>query len=278
MRIAGRLQIGIVIVLILLSATAYLLIYHIPLTAQINRLSTKLFSLKEDVSAKEKEYEKIKEILSGADYSNVLKHISSWESMEPGMFLSKLSGIAGRSGIDLILVEPEKEGNIAGHESYPFKLIAEGSYESMSTFIRELEEMPFLIISQLELKEDPSKRGLIHAQLLANIVSLKINKQLVEGIHIPSDSEERIKAKAPDRDPFQAPFLYFSIGKGEVVDIFRGIELKGIMDIDGKKAALINGQIMHEGDSIKGFDIKRIERKRLILQRKDVHYYLELKD
>lgn len=279
MRFAGiRFSTVIIVTLIFLTATAYWLIFHLPLSAEINRLKTKLSSLKDEISVKEMEYKRLKETLSRSDYSYIIREILTWEDVDTGVFLSKLSYLAGKSGVDLMLVEPESQRKIAGHEGFPFRLVAEGNYESMTTFIKGLEEIPFLIISDIELKEDPKKRGLIHAQLLANLLSLKIDKQFVEGIHIPSDDGGKIKSSAVERDPFQPPFLYFSIGKGEVMDIFKGVELKGIIDIEGKKAAIINGQIMHEGDSIKGFDIKRIERKRLILQKKDVQYYLELKD
>ncbi len=279
MKFAGiRVSTIIVVALIFFSAAIYWLIFHLPLSAEINRLKTKLSSLKDEISTKEMEYGRLKETLSRSDYSNIIREILLWEDMDTGLFLSKLSYIAGKSGVDLILVEPQSERKIAGREGFPFKLVAEGSYESMITFIKGLEEIPSLIISEIELKEDPKKRGLINTQLLANLLSLKIDRQFVEGVTIQSDYGGKIKSSAVERDPFQPPFLYFSIGKGEAMDIFKGVELKGIMDIEGKKAAIINGQIMHEGDSIKGFDIKRIERKRLILQRKDVQYYLELKD
>lgn len=98
-------------------------------------------------------------------------------------------------------------------------------------------------------------------------------KEVAKKVDMPVQNEAKIKDTPPvvysntwGNDPFYDPSL--EVKKAPVRTVSRRIylTLKAISFSQGKSVAMINSQILAEGDRIEGYTIKKIKQKEVILE------------
>lgn len=190
-------------------------------------------------------------------------------------FLEKMNGLVNRLGIKTIMVKPMPEEESPDYIRYPFLVEARSKYEEIVKFIDSLENSFKLNLDDLHIENDP-KAPLWHR------VKFTVSTFELKGTE-SSPSHEKGKVKgAPlqmvvrnDITVKRDPFLEKELRKGKRVarasirKVRRKrappLKLKGIIDIAGKKVAIMNDKIVREGDWIAKHRIVRIGEDEVIV-------------
>jgi len=175
-------------------------------------------------------------------------------------FLEKMNELVNRLGIKTVMVKPMPEEESPDYIRYPFLVEARSKYGEIVKFIDSLENSFKLNLDDLHIESDPKDPLWHHLKFTVSTFELKSEESLpshekgkVKGTPLQMVIRNDIKV---NRDPFLEQELERGkrVAKVPIREIRRKrrpvLKLKGIIDIAGKKVAIINDKIVREGDWI----------------------------
>ena len=190
-------------------------------------------------------------------------------------FLEKINDLVNRLGIKTIMVKPMPQEESPDYIRYPFLVETRSKYEEIAKFIDSLENSFKLNLDDLHIENDPKTPLWHRLKFTVSTFELKSAESS------PSDETGKVEA-APiqmvvknDITLRRDPFLEKEVPKGEkkvtTVSLPKRrrkgrppLKLKGIIDIAGKKVAIMNDKIVREGDWIARHRIVRIGEDEVI--------------
>jgi Tfp pilus assembly protein PilO len=189
-------------------------------------------------------------------------------------FLQKMNELVNRLGIKTNMVKPMDQEESTDYIRYPFLVEARSKYGEVVKFIDSLENSFKLNLDDLRIENDP-KDPLWHRlkftvstfELKDTESSVPHEKGKVESAPLQMVVNNDITVK---RDPFLEKELKREkrVVKAPIRKIRRkrlpSLKLNGIIDIAGRKVAIMNDKIVREGDWIAKHQIVQIGEDEVI--------------
>jgi Tfp pilus assembly protein PilO len=189
-------------------------------------------------------------------------------------FLQKMNELVNRLGITTNMVKPMDQEESTDYIRYPFLVEARSKYGEVVKFIDSLENSFKLNLDDLHIENDP-KDPLWHRlkftvstfELKDTESSVPHEKGKVESAPLQMVVRDDITVK---RDPFLEKKLKREqrVVKAPIRKIRRkglpSLKLNGIIDIAGRKVAIMNDKIVREGDWIAKHQIVQIGEDEVI--------------
>ena len=190
-------------------------------------------------------------------------------------FLKNIDRLAGRLGFKTNAVTPMDGEETTDYIRYPFLVETRSKYREIVQFIDSLENILGLNLDDLHIENDPKDPSWHRLKFTVSTFELKRAKSL------PSDKPGKMEVPpiqmvvkddiAVKRDPFLEKKLEgvkrvatAAISKERPKRLPR-LKLNGIIDIAGKKVAIINNKIIREGDWIARYRILQIGEDKVIV-------------
>jgi Tfp pilus assembly protein PilO len=203
-------------------------------------------------------------------------------------FLGMVNKLVNRLGIRTETVKPEPEQETPEHIRYPFLVETKAKYEEIVKFVDSLENGLGLNVDDLHIRNDP-KDPLWHR--LKFTVSTFESKEAESPLpdETPKEGPPPIEVEVRDditvkRDPFvekeeeKKKVVVARKPKERPPRRLTRLKLKGIIDIAGKKIAIINDTVVREGDWILKHRIVRIDEDKVILEYRGRERVLKIED
>lgn len=189
-------------------------------------------------------------------------------------FLEKVNELVNRLGIKTIMVKPMPEEESPDYIRYPFLVEAKSKYEEIIKFIDSLENSFKLNLDDLHIENDPKDPLWHRLKFTVSTFELKGTES--------SSFNEKGNLKGPPlqmvvrnditvkRDPFleKEPTKEGRVVTASIPKIRRKrlppLKLNGIIDIAGRKVAIMNDKIVREGDWIAKHRIVQIGEDEVI--------------
>jgi Tfp pilus assembly protein PilO len=279
---------ALVIVFIGASLLCYLFLYR-PKISKAVKGSREVSSLNGKVEKAVTEAKKIREEIDRINKEKVnvdyfTRHQIPPEQRTP-TFLAKVNDVVNRLGIKTVMVKPMPQEESLEYIRYPFLVKAKSKYEEIVKFIDSLENSFGLNLDDLHIESDPKDPLWHHLTFTVSTFEFKRaesppfeKKGTDEGSSIQVVVRSDI---AVTRDPFLEKEKRFiaSIVPKKKRERLPPLQLNAIIDIAGRKIAIINDTIVKEGDWVAKHRIVRIgenevvaiyRRKELILKIEDL--------
>lgn len=202
--------------------------------------------------------------------------------------LEQINRISNQMNIRFVAIKPLDEEETDEYRKYPFLIETKAAYPELVNFVHRIENGMRLSLGKLQIERDPKDVSMHRLQFTLNIVEL--NEDLDFGPEIPagtvfSDPTET-ELIAVFRDVFspkQGTTVVQLPKPPEPAKVVKKkrrppkLNLMGIMEIAGKRVAIINDKIVRPGEVILKQRVERIEDDRVIIGRGDQQYSLFLK-
>ena len=282
---------ALVIVFIGASLLCYLFLYR-PKVIKVVKGTKEISSLKGRVEKAitetreiREEIDRISEEKRNVDYFT--RHQIPPEQRTP-TFLAKVNDVVNRLGIKTVKVKPMPQEESSEYIRYPFLVEAKSKYEEIVKFIDSLENSFGLNLDDVHVENDP-KDPLWH-DLKFTVSTFEFTRAesqppgkegAEEGSSIQPEVRDDI---AVARDPFLEKELKREkrIVKAPIRKIPRKglppLKLNAIIDIAGRKIAIINDTIVREGDSVARHRIVRIGENEVVTTYGTKERILEIED
>ena len=226
-------------------------------TREISSLKGKV---EKDITENKKireEIDRISKEKRNVDYFT--RHQIPPEQRQP-TFLAKVSDVVNRLGIKTIMVKPMPQEESPEYIRYPFLVETKSKYEEIVKFVDSLENSLGLNLDDLHIQNDP--KDLLWHRLKFTVSTFELTSTK------PSPPDKKPKEGGPPirvgikddievkRDPFLEKELKREkrVVKAPIRKIWRKrrppLKLNGIIDIAGRKVAIMNDKIVREGDWI----------------------------
>ena len=203
--------------------------------------------------------------------------------------LEQINRISNEMNIRFVAIKPLDEEEAAEYRKYPFLIETRAAYPELVNFVHRIENGMRLSLSNLQIERDPKDVSMHRLQFTLNIVELDADVDFGPAISadtVSPDSKETEELIAVFRDVF-SPKQGTTVAQlpkpPEPAKVFKKkrrppkLNLMGIMEIAGRRVAIINNKIVRPGDVILKQRVKRIEDDRVILMRGSQEYPLFLK-
>lgn len=265
--------VALVVFFIGVSSLFYLFVYRPKMskaskgTRAISSLSAKVERAIQDLKAIQEEIERINREGLNVDYFKG-QHIPSEERTPT--FLKNIETLAGKLGFEYDGVKPMDEEETLDYIRYPFLVETKSKYREIVQFIDSLENSLGLNLDDLHIENDPKAPEWHRLKFTVSTFELKRTE------FAPPDKPGKEQAVPPQivvrdirvtRDPFVEKRK-----KEEKKVAAAGtrkkrpprLKLNGIIDIAGKRIAIVNDKIVKEGDWIANHRILKIEKDEVI--------------
>ena len=185
--------------------------------------------------------------------------------------LQQLAEEADRARIDFISILPQKEIEEEGFMKMPVEIVLRCGYYNLTNYLKRIENLPRLVeIEGIEIRTKGDLAPRLEVKLKVNTFSLK---------------EEGIKKKRTTAQKGEASFIYekdpfLSLGKEKqrLTSELLTLTLTGIL-WEGKEAsAIINDDIVKEGDFIGEKKVLKIRKDEVVLGEGEEKYILKLEE
>jgi len=185
-------------------------------------------------------------------------------------FLAKINDLVNRLGIKTIMVKPMPQEESPEYIRYPFLVEAKSKYEEIVKFIDSLENSFGLNLDDLHIENDPKDPQWHRLKFTVSTFELK-RAESPPSEEMPEGEAPSIQVVVRDdiavkRDPFlekEKRVVTRPIWKKRKKRL-PPLKLNGIIDIAGRKVAIINDKIVREGDWIGRHRIVRIDDDEVI--------------
>ena len=265
---------ALVVVFIGASLLCYLFLYRpkvikvIKGTREISSLKGRIEKAITETRETREEIDRISEEKRNVDYFT--RHQIPPEQRTP-TFLAKVNDVVNRLGIKTVKVKPMPQEESSEYIRYPFLVEAKSKYEEIVKFIDSLENSFGLNLDDVHVENDP-KDPLWH-RLKFTVSTFEFTraespppgkKGTEEGSSIQVVVRDDI---AVTRDPFlekEKRLKERIIPKKRLVRRLPLLKLNAIIDIAGRKIAIINDTIVREGDWVAKHRIVRIGENEVV--------------
>ena len=273
---------GLVLIVILLGEVA---VSHLLLRPKQKELSevkqkhagleTKLSKVNQKI---EKQTEQLQQLQQELTSPITEARIELSDGLEVPTFLEYISRLVQSLEIQYISIQlnPEKAGSL--QTSYNIKVNSE--YRKIVRLVDNLESQLNLGVENLKIKAGEDNPYLHEASFDLSFL------KMAEEQGLPADPEKLeavlklaqvFTKKSVKKDPFYHRIISKKGRKRFVAKSKVDLVLRGIMEVMGKKVALINQHILHEGDQIKGYRLVKIGQNKVNLRRRKRKYVLNLR-
>jgi Tfp pilus assembly protein PilO len=265
---------ALVIVFIGASLLCYLFLYR-PKVMKAVRGTREISSLNGRVEKAITEAREIREDIDRINKEKVNVDYFTRHQIPPDQrtptFLAKVNDVVNRLGIKTVMVKPMPQEESPEYIRYPFLVEAKSKYEEIVKFIDSLENSFGLNLDDVHVENDP-KDPLWH-RLKFTVSTFEFTraesqpsgkKGTEEGSSIQVVVRDDI---AVTRDPFleqEKRLIARIIPKKRLVRRLPPLKLNAIIDIAGRKIAIINDTIVREGDWVAKHRIVRIGENEVV--------------
>lgn len=203
--------------------------------------------------------------------------------------LEQINRMGNQINIRFVAVRPLDEEDAPEYRKYPFMIEARGAYPELVNFVNRMENGMRLSLSDLRIETDQKDNSTHRLRFILNIFELKDDLQVGQG----ESGDRGVSLRPKDMDLVAVYRDPFSLTKRTgVVQLPKKpkptkvamkkrrppkLVLMGIMDIAGRRVAIINNKILRQGEVIRGQRIDRIEHDHVVIALKDSTYPLYLK-
>ncbi|MBW2059357.1 MAG: type 4a pilus biogenesis protein PilO, partial [Deltaproteobacteria bacterium] len=201
--------------------------------------------------------------------------------------LEQSNRMGKQMNIQFVAVKPLDEEEGPGFRRYPFLIETRAAYPELVNFVDRIENGLRLSLGDLKIEADKKTPAMHRLQFTLNIFELTndlgADTAGSDGNQILSARTERISV---GRDPFspkaKATVAAASQKRKPTKRTVRKrkrpkLVLMGIMDIGGRRRAIINNRALRSGETIEGQRIGRIEEDHVIVEAGGRAYPLYLK-
>ncbi len=267
---------ALVIVFIGVSLLCYLFLYR-PKVKKVVKGAREISFLKGKVEKDITETREIREEIDriskekrNVDYFT--RHQIPPEQRQP-TFLAKVSDVVNRLGIKTIMVKPMPQEEYPDYIRYPFLVEARSKYGEIVKFIDSLENSFGLNLDDVHIENDPKDPLWHHLKFTVSTFEFTRaespppeKKGTEEGSSIQVVVRDDI---AVTRDPFlekekRLILIDTLIPKKRRERRLPPLKLNAIIDIAGRKIAIINDTIVREGDWVAKHRIVRIGENEVV--------------
>ncbi len=202
--------------------------------------------------------------------------------------LEQINRISNEMNIRFVAIKPLDEEEAAQYRKYPFLIETRAAYPELVNFVNRIENRMRLSLSNLRIERDPKDVSMHRLQFTLNIVELNDDVDFE-----PEISAETVSPDSKDTELIAVFRDVFSPKQGTTIAQLPKppkpakmvkkkrrppkLNLMGIMEIAGKRVAIINDKIVRPGEVILKQRVKRVEDDRVIIVRGDQEYSLLLK-
>jgi Tfp pilus assembly protein PilO len=202
--------------------------------------------------------------------------------------LEQINRISNEMNIRFVTIKPLDEEEAAEYRKYPFLIETRAAYPELVNFVNRIENGMRLSLSNLQIERDPKDVSMHRLQFTLNIVELTDDVDFGPEIwaETVSPDSKNMELVAVFRDVF-SPKQGTTVAQlpkpPESASVVKKkprppkLNLMGIMEIAGKRVAIINDRIVRPGQIILKQRVERIEDDRVIIVRGDQEYSLFLK-
>ena len=201
------------------------------------------------------------------------------EGVEAPTFLDYVSRLVQRLGIKYIYVQLNPPPLDSLQISYNVKV--QSGYNQILNLVDNLENQLNLGVENLRMGPGRDAPGLHEASF--DLTFLKADEEeentpdpgKLEAIMQLAQVSNNLKGEP---DPFYRVFPKATIGASAAKSksVNESLMLQGIMEIKGKRVALINNHILREGDNIRDYQLVRIGQEKVELKGRKGNYMLTL--
>ena len=270
---------ALLIVFIGASLLFYLFLYR-PKVIKVIKGTREISSLKGRIEKAITETNEVKKEIArrGEEKVNVdffRRHKIPPEQRTP-TFLAKVNDVVNRLGIKTVMVKPMPQEESSEYIRYPFLVEAKSKYEEIVKFIDSLENSFGLNLDDVHIENDPKDPLWHRVRFTVSTFEFKKPESQPPGKGGAEDIQVLVRDDiAVARDPFLEKELKREkrVVKAPIRKIRRkrltALKLGGIIDIAGRKIAIINDTIVREGDWVAKHRILRIDEDKVILKYRD---------
>jgi len=202
--------------------------------------------------------------------------------------LEQINRVSNQMNIRFVAIKPLDEEETDEYRKYPFLIETKAGYPELVNFVHRIENGMRLSLGNLQIERDPKDVSMHRLQFTLNIVEL--NEDVEFGPEIPVETvfpdpndTELIGVFRDVFSPKQGTTVVQLPTPPEAAKVVKKkrrppkLNLMGIMEIAGKRVAIINDKIVRPGEVILKQRVERIEDDRVIIVRGDQQYSLFLK-
>ncbi len=202
--------------------------------------------------------------------------LESTEGAGAPAFLEYISRLVQSVGIRYISIRLNQPQDGSPQTSYNLRVTSE--YGQIVRLLDNLENQLNLDVQNFEIKAGRQIKNMHEASFDLAFLKMKAETGL------PAEPEKletvlKLARVFNNKKVGQDPFFHKAFPKPGSTARPRQdpLALQGIIDIMGKKAALINHHILHEGDKLSGYSIIKIGQDKVTLWRRKHRYVLSLR-
>lgn len=270
------------------SLLCYLFLYR-PKITKVMRGGSEIVSLEGRFERANQGVKKIQEEIKKAnreeinvDYFN--RHRIPPEKRTP-TFLEIVNDVVNQLGIKTVTVEPLSQEESPEFIRYPFLVETKSKYGEIVKFVDSLENSLELNLDELQIQRDPKDPLWHNLKFTVNTFEFTRTESsppdtMPEGDGPPIEVEVRHDIEVK-RDPFveeKAKVVASAPERKKRRMRLPRLKLNGIIDIMGKKIAIINDTVIREGDMIKKHRIVRIDDDQVIMVYRRKERILKIED
>lgn len=283
------MALALVIFFIGASLFCYLFLYR-PKINKATKGTREVASLKGTVDKKMEELDKIRREIErdkkedgNRDY---FKRYQIPPEERETTFLGMVNKLVNRLEIKTETVKPEPKQETPEYIRYPFLVETRSKYGEIAKFVDSLENGLGLNVDDLHIRKDPKDPLWHRLKFTVSTFELKEAESPLPD-KTPEERPPSIEVEVRDdivvkRDPFlekeEKKKVVAARKRKERPRRLPRLKLKGIIDIAGKKVAIINDTVVREGDWIARHRILRIEEDEVIAVYRGKERKLKIED
>ena len=266
------MALALVIFFIGASLLCYLFLYR-PKIIKALKGTKETASLERELEGKNQELKKIREEIEANKEGGNRDYFNRYQippKERETTFLGILNELANRLEIETKTVKPEPKQETPEYIGYPFLVETRSKYGEIAKFVDSLENSLGLNLDDLNIQNDPKDPLWHRLKFTASTFELKNAKPLPpdktpkEGL--PPITVRDIVVK---RDPFlekeeEEKKFFIRVPPKKKRPRLPRLKLNAIIDIAGRKIAIINDTIVREGDWVAKHRIVRIGENEVV--------------
>lgn len=190
-------------------------------------------------------------------------------------FLENITGPANELDLNYFTVTPLAPKGGPGYEEIPFSISVAGRYAALADFLYQLEYQRDFVVRTPALS--PTAEGLVKADFELAAIVVRDGAPSVEVANEKDPGRPTSLELA--RDPFTRPPAKLGVdenGKKYFLNVPPGLELSGVMHMNGRRSAIINHEPYHEGQTLENKTISRITDRGVEMKDDVRSYFLEM--
>jgi Tfp pilus assembly protein PilO len=268
---------GMIMALVICFIGASLLFYFFLYLPKMNKATKEkrvIASLNDKVEKTIQQFNVIRDDIEQANKEEVNVDYFKGQQIPPDQrtptFLTKMNELVNRLGIRTIMVKPMDQEESQDYVRYPFLVEAKSRYREIVKFVDSLENSFGLNLDDLHIENDPKAPLWHRLKFTVSTFELKRTESAPPGEGGKVEVSPFQMVVRDDLTVKRDPFLERKpkgerrvVATGPIIRKKRSkrlprLKLNGIIDIAGKKIAIMNDKIVREGDRIARHRIVRI--------------------